>query len=250
MLQRSFTPTMALVVFFAFLLVMTAVAGPVFRAWAAPHFDLTATRALVAFRITVGLFAQWIMFAVLVLVLKLRGQTLADIGWGTPSAIWGWLLALGLVGFFAWSAFRANPNGPGVYALDPHTWLTDWSFFRISLALGVAITVGVCEEVIFRGFVMNQARDAGAPLVLQIALSGILFGLAHISTAGVGGKFDFVGAFSAVLSTTVFGVLFGIAFVLGGRSLTPVIVAHGIFGLIFEPWMVLAIAERAARIHT
>lgn len=247
--QRAFTPTIALVTFFAFLLVLFAVIGPLIRAWTAPHFDLSTTRAQVAFRITIGLLAQWLAFAVLLLVLKLRGQTLADIGWGVPSALWGWLVALALVGFFAWSSFRANPDSQGVYALDVHAWLTDWSFFRLSVALSVAITVGICEETIFRGFVMNQARDAGIPLVLQIALSGVLFGLAHISTAGIGGRFDFAGVFSAVISTTVFGILFAIAFVLSGRSLTPVIIGHGIFGFIFEPWMVLTIAERAAHIH-
>jgi membrane protease YdiL (CAAX protease family) len=250
MLQRAFTPAMALVAFFAFFLVLLAVIGPLVRAWAAPHFDLSTTRAQAAFRIAFGLLAQWFAFAVLLLVLKFRGQSPADIGWGAPSALWGWLVALGFVGFFAWSSFRANPDSQGVYALDAHAWLTDWSFFRLSLALGVAMTVGICEETIFRGFVMNQARDAGAPLVFQIALSGVLFGLAHIGTAGIGGRFDFAGTFAAVISTTVFGILFAIAFVLAGRSLTPVIVGHGIFGFIFEPWMVLAIADRAARIHT
>jgi hypothetical protein len=44
-------------------------------------------------------------------------------------------------------------------------------------------------------------------------------------------------------------MVFAIAYVLGGRSLTPVIVAHGLFGFIFEPWMFLAIAERAARLQ-
>jgi membrane protease YdiL (CAAX protease family) len=183
---------------------------------------------------------------VLVLILRFRGQTLADIGWGKPSLIWGWMLALALVVFFAWSAFQSGANRPAVTSLDAHAWLTDWSFYRIGLALSVAITVGICEETIFRGFVMTQARDAGVPLVLQIVLSGVLFGLAHLSIASVGGKFDMIGAVSAVASTTVFGILFAIAYLLGGRSLTPVIVAHGIFGFIFEPWMILAIATRAA----
>lgn len=243
----TFTPFMALVLFFAFFIVVMIVLGPMLRAWLAPHFDLESPRAQAAFRIGVSLLLEWIEFGALVAVLAVGSKTLADVGWGQPSAIWGWLLALGLVAFLAWSAFAGGPNRKTIYAIDARTWLTDWSFYRISLALGVAITAGICEETIFRGFVMNALRDAGAPLIAQIALSGLLFGLAHLSTATVGGKFDLVGGFSAVASTTVFGILFAIAFVLGGRSLTPVIVAHGIFGFIFEPWMIIAIANRATQ---
>jgi membrane protease YdiL (CAAX protease family) len=52
----------------------------------------------------------------------------------------------------------------------------------------------------FRGFAMTQARDAGAPLALQIVLSAIPFGLAHLSTATIGGKFDLIGGISAVIA--------------------------------------------------
>ncbi len=169
-----FTPVMALVLFVAMFVVVMTVIAPVVRGWAAAHFDLNGTRPQVAFRIGMGLAFQWLMLVALLLILKFRGQTLADMGWGKPSLIWGWLLALGLVAFFAWSAFAGSGSRSAIYALNARTWLSDWSLFRTSLALGVAVTAGICEEVMFRGFVMTQARDAGrkAPLVVQILLSG------------------------------------------------------------------------------
>ena len=44
---------------------------------------------------------------------------------------------------------------------------------------------------------------------------------------------------SVVASTTVFGMVFAIVYALGRRSLTHVILAHGVFAFVTEPWMLI-----------
>jgi len=78
----------------------------------------------------------------------------------------------------------------------------------------LAITAGLCEEFLYRGFAMAVLSRPGLPTGVVILLSSILFGLAHLYQ----GRAGFV-------STTLLGILFGISRVALG-SLVPVAVWH------------------------
>jgi membrane protease YdiL (CAAX protease family) len=78
----------------------------------------------------------------------------------------------------------------------------------------LAITAGVCEEFVYRGFAIAALSKAGLPLWLVVILSSILFGLAH-AYQGRGG----------IVSTGIFGVLLAIGR-LGFGSLVPVMMWH------------------------
>ena len=80
--------------------------------------------------------------------------------------------------------------------------------------LGLAVTAGLCEEFLYRGFAMAVIARAGLPAGEVILLSSILFGLAHLYQ----GRAGFV-------STMVLGFLFGISRTALG-SLVPAIVWH------------------------
>jgi uncharacterized protein len=80
--------------------------------------------------------------------------------------------------------------------------------------LALAVTAGLCEEFLYRGFAMAVISQAGLPTGLVILLSSILFGLAHLYQ----GRAGFV-------STMVLGLLFGTSRAALG-SLVPVIVWH------------------------
>ena len=80
--------------------------------------------------------------------------------------------------------------------------------------LALALTAGICEEFLYRGFGMAAISRAGLPSVVVILLSSVLFGLAHLYQ----GRAGFV-------STMVLGILFGISRIALG-SLLPVIVWH------------------------
>ena len=80
--------------------------------------------------------------------------------------------------------------------------------------LALAVTAGLCEEFLYRGFAMAVIARAGLPTGLVILVSSVLFGLAHLYQ----GRAGFV-------STMVLGLLFGFSRAALG-SLIPVIVWH------------------------
>jgi hypothetical protein len=102
----------------------------------------------------------------------------------------------------------------------------------------------VCGEVIFRGFVINQARDAGLPVSLQVSLSAALFGVA-LSRFGWGGSpvVPGVGIILAVTgATALLGVAFSGVYFASGQSLTPAIAAHTAIDLILQPGVLLLVS--------
>lgn len=227
---------------FVLIWVVSMTAGPALRGFIQPYVSLNTPRDIVAFRTAFGLPVSWLILGATVLILRLRGQRLSDIGWRSPGKIWGWLLAAAIVAFFVFSSFR-GPSCRGMCFIDPHLWLTDWSPFRTMTSLMIGLTAGICEETMFRGFVMTEARDGGAPVWLQIVLAGVLFGLAHFSIGGFSGHFNLAGMFSALMSTTVFGVLFAFVYLAAGRSLIPGIIGHSVFAFTTEPWMLLHVVS-------
>jgi membrane protease YdiL (CAAX protease family) len=78
----------------------------------------------------------------------------------------------------------------------------------------LALTAGLCEEFLYRGFVMAAIIRAGSPVWGAVLLSSFLFGLAHLYQ-GSGGA----------VGTMLLGGLFGAARI-GYDSLVPVVVWH------------------------
>lgn len=78
----------------------------------------------------------------------------------------------------------------------------------------LAVTAGICEEFIYRGFAMAALTRAGLPNWGVVLLSSILFGLAHLYQGGGG-----------IVGTLLIGTIFG-----SGRivydSLAPVMLWH------------------------
>lgn len=82
------------------------------------------------------------------------------------------------------------------------------------LYTALAATAGICEEFLYRGFAMAALTHVGAPSWAVVAVSSILFGLAHIYQ-GRGG----------LISTLLIGTVFGIARI-KYDSLAPVVSWH------------------------
>lgn len=140
----------------------------------------------------------------------------------------GWIAAAVTVAIFTAFAMRL----PSVRA----------NLFRPSalklLALLLAVTSGILEEVMFRRWTMNYLQEHGCGLVLQVLGSGLAFGLLH----GVWGVFggSLRAALGATLATGFLGVMLAIVFLAGGRSLAPCVVAHFVVNALIEPGLVLA----------
>ena len=90
----------------------------------------------------------------------------------------------------------------------PQSSLETWPYFAL------AVTAGICEEFIYRGFTMAALTRAGLPVWSVVLLSSILFGLAHLYQ-GAGG----------LVGTLVIGAIFGTGRI-AYDALAPVIVWH------------------------
>ena len=80
--------------------------------------------------------------------------------------------------------------------------------------LVLAVTAGVCEEFIYRGFAMAVFTRIGLPNWSVVLVSAVMFGLAHLYQ-GRGG----------LLGTMILGALFGVARI-RYDSLVPIILWH------------------------
>ncbi|HEY2547339.1 MAG TPA: type II CAAX endopeptidase family protein [Candidatus Acidoferrum sp.] len=80
--------------------------------------------------------------------------------------------------------------------------------------LGLAITAGLCEEFLYRGFAMAALARAGLPAWGVVLLSSVFFGLAHLYQGRAG-----------LVSTLVIGTVFGTARI-AYDGMVPVMVWH------------------------
>lgn len=80
--------------------------------------------------------------------------------------------------------------------------------------LSLAVTAGLCEEFLYRGFAMAALTRAGLPSWSVVLLSSVLFGLAHLYQ-GRGG----------LISTLVIGTVFGTARI-AYDGMVPIMVWH------------------------
>jgi uncharacterized protein len=109
--------------------------------------------------------------------------------------------------------------------------------------LALAATAGLCEEFLYRGFVMAALSRAGLPVWGVVLLSSVLFGLAHLYQ-GRGG----------LVSTLAIGTVFGMARI-AYDGLVPVMVWHfavdAVAGVAGPRYLGRAVApEAAVEIHS
>src|SRR6266496_1449255 len=155
-------------------------------------------------------------------LIRLRGETLADIGLKRPAS-WVRTFMIG-VGFAA-IVFIA------IYFSEKAGFRRDLSKFKdvqgnLELAaLGVvyaSVGAGFYEEFMFRGFLMHGlAMLFGASRtawIVACVVQGALFGAAHAYQNPLG-----------IAITGTLGVLMGLLVLASGRNLWPVIIGHGLF---------------------
>ena len=97
------------------------------REYVLASLQLSEPRAVVATRALFNVTLLWIASGVAVLLLRARGQSLADIGWRRPASRRGWLLAMGLTVFYVGGALGSVGGQAQL--------LSDWSFYRVSLGI-------------------------------------------------------------------------------------------------------------------
>jgi membrane protease YdiL (CAAX protease family) len=88
-------------------------------------------------------------------------------------------------------------------------------------AVLLALSAGICEEVVFRGFLMTRLRELTGRTVVPLLATSVAFGLVHVYVSGL-----------HALWAGAFGLILGIV-TLGSRNLFPAILAHVAWDLLW-----------------
>ena len=172
-----------------------------------------------------GVIAVLAGTAAAVAVTLARGGALSDLGFRRPKR-WATvpLWALGILVVFV-IAQNVVPLLVAPFFELPEPDMSRYDAVRgnlaaaVSLALLLPLTAAIPEEVLYRGFLIERLAGlfAGArgASVLAVLVQALIFGSVHFQW-GTGG----------IVVTAIMGAIWGFAFLLCGRNLWIVIIAH------------------------
>lgn len=181
-------------------------------------------------RYRLQILGTWALGLLAFAVFADRDTHLRNVGFNFQSnqAFFGWCLVL---------AVGSAAIGWLFYWLEIRGWLRpgppDLSFFpetrseKLACLFLVAPTVGFCEELVYRSYVLSEIPHwvRGTPVVVSLFLSCLLFGLAHIAGGGGG-----------ILQTFLIGALWALPVVYSG-TLYPSIVIHTLYDAVVLVWI-------------
>jgi len=163
---------------------------------------------------------QWLMLGVVAWRALARGLTPTELGLGGPMSapiVFSGLLGAGIIGGLQWLNLRRMGKMEGA-APDFMRKLTSrilpHSLLELLPYLALAVTAGICEEFLYRGFAIAALARAGLTTWMVVLATSILFGLAHAYQGRAG-----------MVGTGVLGVLLAVARVLSG-SLAAAVIWH------------------------
>jgi uncharacterized protein len=163
---------------------------------------------------------QWLLVGLVAWRSLVRGLTIEELGLGSHG--WIQMVASGLLGaIFIGGLQWLNLRRIGKMEGEAPELLRKLASRLLPVNLreylpysALAITAGVCEEFVYRGFAIAAFSKTGLPLWMVVIVSSVLFGLAH-AYQGRGG----------IVSTGIFGVMLAIGR-LGFGSLVPAMMWH------------------------
>jgi uncharacterized protein len=144
------------------------------------------------------------------------------------SPLW-WILAVIVAGVYVIYTMRAIPLVADMQR--------EISLFKL-LGIASAVVGGIVEEAIFRRWVMDMLASGAFPIIAQVAVSAVAFGLAHGLWALVGRNSK--SALLAIVSTSLLGCALAIIYLAAERNLGPCILAHVTINVVIEPWLMLS----------
>jgi len=172
---------------------------------------------------------QWVIVLIVLLLWWWQGHPLRVMGLQMPNwdqALWVAVVFLAFWGAYAWNTWQ-QVSTPEALAKTQQHWLRTTPFMPVNRQefwafVGVAITAGVCEEIIFRGFLMTylQALSYGSPKIQSVVVSAAVFAVLHVYQGRV-----------AALKIFGFSLLFGALYALT-NSIYPSIIVHALVDII------------------
>jgi len=154
-----------------------------------------------------------------------KGGSLANIGLTRPKSWWTvpfWVLGIFVAFVFAQALV---PQLIAPFFDLPAPDMSRYDFIRgdalaaISMALLLPLTAAIPEELVYRGFLIRQFGrlfgNVHAGPILAVLSQALIFGSVHFQW-GLGG----------IVMTLIMGLVWGVAYLLCGRNLWIVIMAH------------------------
>jgi membrane protease YdiL (CAAX protease family) len=120
--------------------------------------------------------------------------------------------------FAGWCFWRLTAG------LAPDSWAGPWridSTGAFPAAVLLALSAGISEEIVFRGFLLTRLRELTGSTVLPLLATSAAFGLAHLYVSGLD-----------ALQAGMLGLVLGMV-TLGSRNLFPAILAHAGWDLLW-----------------
>lgn len=172
---------------------------------------------------------QWLLVLFVWWGLRMRGRRMRDLIGGRWDTLEAALTDVGIaIGFFfANMLIRAMIAAvillvkPNVKAMSMEGMkhvaqvIGPKSVWELVLFMGVAVTAGICEEIMFRGYLQQQLMQWTRSTAMGVVLSALLFALGHL----------YQGAFLAT-QVGLLGLMLGIL-AAWRKSLRPGMIAHG-----------------------
>ena len=171
---------------------------PAYAAWDVPRLSRRVVNDPENARIEdywLTMALQWGLTLALIGWWRYAGRPFADLGLSTPSGVGRWwtvIISSASIAFFGWQAYsvaRSVDSQAKVRAqLDaqPSVRVILPASPRELLVFGaLALTAGICEEILYRGYLLYYMR-AWLPGIAAIVATIVVFGLAHLYQGGRG----------------------------------------------------------------
>ena len=173
------------------------------------------------------MWVEWGFLAVLAAAWFTLGRPIADLGFVAPGGLGFWIglgVIVAMTGFFvySWRSTRsasANERGEQAGYLGDVAHYIPRTPEELRNFVGISITAGIVEEIVYRGFVLWYLSQF-MPLWVAVVVSSLAFGFAH----------SYQGANGAVRAGLV-GLAFAIFYVGTGSIWLPIL-AHALLDIL------------------
>jgi membrane protease YdiL (CAAX protease family) len=182
---------------------------------------------------------QWLLLAAMLLVLRRHGLSIGDVGERVGDArltvgVTAVILTIVAVVFAIgrWRVGRAPIRVVAAPEESARLLAPAWGREMAVFAL-VSLTAGICEELLYRGWLVNILHAATGSVWVAVGVATVIFGLGHAYQGAKG-----------ILRTTFIGLQLALLFVYT-NSLIPGQALHAAINLVVASLMATAAASRA-----
>lgn len=179
-----------------------------------------------------GMLSQWLLLVPLAVIVFGLGWSGPVLGLQAPANLWLWgpialvLILLIYAQVFAMRRLTRTADGIGQLreSLAGPLHMLPRTALERALWVPLSLTAGVCEEVLYRGFLPAYLVHVfpGVSLLLGVIIAAVLFCIGHFYVLISVGRFS--QKMANVLGIGVIGLVFGFLYYFTGSLLLPIIV--------------------------